>query len=437
MKLAVKIAASIAVLAALGFCVAFVAEQVWRDARSFAAGGESPKRTGAAAVLERGELGSADARAGLSRPAAAPGANVDAAALPYIERLVAAGAARGSLLLEATVAELESAQLEAVFVELMARDLESGAALDWAGRTLREIAQRDPIQGMALLYALRPAEREALAASLVRGWVASDPQGAFDWIENAWIDAEGNFIDRALQKELFAEGMETLVSELRRYDEGMAALERVVDPELKTQLRRQVARSVVRDGPEAALERMAAADSAALDSAVMDAIAAEWAARDGAGAMRWTLENEAEVSSVGVRSIAKQLALERMDADLAGFHQGLEAVSKRDAVAAEAARLLARRDPLRSADWALAIEERNAKRLAVLDAIGEIGYDSFGQTVDYVDYVYARTEPDRTPILYTTLKSWVAVDRPAVVEYLISDRAGLPESLSEEILLTQ
>ena len=343
----------------------------------------------------------------------------------------------GALRLEAALRVRNLGALEEVFVELMSRDLEGGRVIGHAGQALREIARQDPARAVGLLYALRPAEREALAVSMISGWVESDLAGAFGWIEGGWTDPEGNFVDRGLQNELWRRGIEALVAEQGRYGEAIALAEGVVDPELKAELVGILARNIALEGPEAALAKLALSSSDAMDGAIMDAVALEWAARDGEGALRWTLANEEEVSVAGVRGIAKQLTLGWPVEALRDFHGGLRTEPRRDAVAAEAARLQARRDPVASADWVLAIRRPAAKREAALAALREMGYDSFGQSVDYVELVYERTEADRVPVLHATLTDWARVDRASVVEYLISDRAGLPDAVSEQILLAQ
>ncbi len=405
---------AIAGLTALGFCVAFAVEQILREAGEAVA-----RRVVVEKVVERSVVGDETGA----------GALVDGA--------LGESGPGGALRLEAAMKGRSLEGQEEVFLELMARDLEGGRVMGHAGLALREIARRDPARAVGLLYALRPGEREALAVSMVSGWVESDVAGAFGWIEGGWTDPEGNFVDRGLQNELWRRGIETLVAEQGRYGEAIALAEGVVDPTLRAELVGILARNIALEGPEAALARLELSSSDALDGAIMDAVALEWAARDGEGALRWTLANEDEVSVSGVRGIAKQLSLGGATDGLRSFHGGLRTEPRREAVAAEAARLQARRDPVAAADWVLAIGRPAAKRDAALGALREMGYDSFGQSVDFVELVFERTEAERVPVLHATLMDWARVDRASVVEYLISERAGLPDAVSEQILLAQ
>ncbi|MBK1880593.1 hypothetical protein JIN87_27145 [Pelagicoccus mobilis] len=355
--------------------------------------------------------------------------------ISFTEQLLAEGEREGGLLLAVTLGDLDVDRLEAHFVELMARDLEDYRALEFAGRILEEIARREPELGVALLSALSPAEKERLVPSVAKGWTLRDPAGAFDWIGSAWIEADGDYIDRALQNDLYVNAMDALVGGLRDYGLAAETLLTLKDPELKKELTELVAHRIVRDGPENALDRLVEMETAYFDTSVMDEVAEQWAARDGVGAAAWVLENESEMSSSGVRSIAKQLTLGAGEESLAEFHRGLATIGKRDAVAAEAARLKARREPYVSADWVSAIERPEARRAAVFDALYEIGYEDFTASVNYIDIVYESDDVERVPVVYSTLKDWVSVDLDAVAGYLGSGRANLSAALSEELLL--
>lgn len=352
----------------------------------------------------------------------------------FADELLLENVVKGGLILEYTLADLNADELEEQFIELMARDLEDRRAVRYASRVLREVARREPKRGVELLHALSPAEKEKLVPALAKGWAASEPAAAIAWIETAWIDEQGEYIDRSLQNHLYIEAMDTIMGELRNYEFAIAALNEVIDPQLKRELTEMVARRVVADGPENALDRLALSGSDMLDLSIMDAIAEEWAARDGMGAMNWTLLNQTELSPSGVRSIAKQLVLNRNMDSVVGFHQGLESVVRKDSVAAEVARLNARRNPVESANWVLAIVDENARSDAVYDALYEIGYENFNRSIDYIDYVYAVKEPQRAPILYSTLKDWLVVDLEAVVGYLGSGRSNLTTEMSQDLL---
>ncbi|EDY80635.1 hypothetical protein VDG1235_251 [Verrucomicrobiia bacterium DG1235] len=432
MKLAAKIAFSILTLTALGFCVAFVLEEIWLRA----SGAGEVQSEDATAKSERTVEGAVGDGSGLDF-AEGWRARVSDSALDEIafaDRVLREGEIEGGLLLAVALEDLGTDELEGHFVELMARDLDDYRAVDYAGRVLQEIAEREPELGVALLSALTPAEKERLVASVARGWTMRDPAAAFAWIGSAWLAADGGYIDREVQNGLFVNAMDALVTGRRDYELAAATLAGLADPELRAELTDLVAHRIVRDGPEAALDRLAAMENGVFDGAILDAVAQQWAARDSVGAAGWVLENEEEVSSGGVRSIAKHLSLAARDAALTEFHGGLAEVEKRDSVAAEAARLKARREPTVSADWVLAIERPDARQRAVFDALYEIGYEDFGSSVNYIDYVYTADDAERAPVVYSTLRDWLAVDLDAVAGYLGSGRAHLSAALSEELL---
>ncbi len=429
MRLAGKIAFSILTLTTLGFCVAFMLEQIWRQASEPRGNGVDVLAPVSSEVRQplADEIGSSDWRERLVEGAADE--------VGFADRVLSEGELKGGLLLAVALEELSGEQLEEHFVELMARDLDNYRAIDYAGKVLQEIAERSPELGVALLSALTPAEKALLVPSVAKGWTMSDPAGAFAWIEQAWVGPDGGYIDRSLQNDLYAGAMDALVGELRQYEQAAAVLSGLADPELKAELTELVAHRIVRDGPENALDRLAELETGVFDRSVMDVVAEQWAARDGVGAADWVLQNESEMSPSGVRSIAKHLALGAQEEALAGFHDGLVERQKRDSVASEVARLKARRDPLASARWAQAIESPQARERAVLDALYEIGYEDFGSSVGYIDRVYELEDEGRGPVVFSTLQGWLSVDVDAVAGYLGSGRANLSASLSEELLL--
>lgn len=423
-KLAVKIVISIVSLMALGFCVAYVIDDLWHDAFELEEGETAMDRKEVPVVSAtttegwKAELGGIVAEEG-----------------NFADQLLAEGELEGGLMLSLALADLSEGELEEHFMELMARDLDDYRAVDYAGRILQEIARRQPERAVGLLGAMSPAEKESLVPSVARGWTLRDPEAAFSWIADAWVQEDGAYIDRNLQNALYVGAMEAVVGEMKEYGVAANVLAGLVDPELKAALTKQVAHRMVADGPERALERLAEMESSVFDASVMDAVAEQWAARDGVGAADWVVANEAEMSVSGVRSIAKHLTLGFKEDALVGFHGGLLETEKRDSVASEVARLKARREPEQSARWVQAIERPERRQSAVFDALYEIGYDDFSRSVGFIDSVYELGDEGRSPVIYLTLKDWLAVDLEAVAGYLGSGRANLSSSLSEELLL--
>lgn len=353
----------------------------------------------------------------------------------FVDRVLGSDEFQGRVMLSLALRDLSIEELQEHFVEFMARDLDDSQAVEYAGTVLMEIAKRSPKLGVGLLSAMTPAEKESLVPSVARGWTLNDPAGAFEWIEVAWVEEDGGYIDRGLQNQLYESAMYTLTGMLRQYDVAAETLAGIVDPALKSELTDLVAYVMVRDGPERAMDSLVNLETAIFDTSVMDAVADQWAARDSVGAADWVLANETEMSSTGVRSIAKHLALGEQAEALTGFHSGLLEIGKRDTVASEVARLKARREPEDSARWAQAIENPDRRQRAVFDALYEIGYDDFDSSLGYIDRVYTVEDAARSPVVYSTLKDWLAVDLDAVAGYLGSGRANLSASLSEELLL--
>lgn len=411
---------------ALGFCVAFVFEEVVSRAKRLGETG---------AVAERAGVESqATERLDMRRVELAVAYLENGDAEGFADRLLQEGGAMGEAVLEGSLGSFDLDGLTDRFVELMARDLDDYRAMAFAGRALREIAERSPEVGVALLYSLSAAEKERLVPELARGWVAADAAGAFAWIRDAWVDAEGNFIDRALQNELYIQAMDTLVSESRDYGYAGGVIEGVADLKLRGELVRLVAKRVVRDGPEQALARLGEAEGERLEGEVLDAIALEWAARDRAGAMAWALANEGEMSEAGVAGIAKQLELTGEAEALAGFFGGLETEDRRDAVAAEVARLQARRDPVAAAEWISLIGDGWNRRSAAEGAMRELGYESLERSADFLDLVYGGGEGPRGELLGDLLLEWVELDADAVAEFVASGRAQLSAERAAAVL---
>lgn len=318
-------------------------------------------------------------------------------------------------------------ELEDLFIEAMSYDLEDRLALQVAGIALKGIAQHNASLSVGLLYTLSPAEKEKLVWSVASGWALDDADSAWDWISTAWVDPEGNFIDRQLQNRLFREAIDSLLQEKKAYQIAAGLVSSIVDPDLRTGLADLIAFRAVRDNPSEALSRIDFDSNDYLDTAIMDAIIDEWAQRDSIGAKDWTLDNEQQVSTKGARYIAKNLLLNEADHALRAFHGDLSSIVKKDSVAAEATRLLARRDPIGSVDWLHVIHSSATKREATYDALYEIGHDSFESTITYVDLAYDLEAPERASTLYAALESWTRVDQKLVSDYLDSGKSGMPQ----------
>ncbi len=324
---------------------------------------------------------------------------------------------------------IESASIESLqelFIEALSYDLEDRLVFQIAGIALKKIAQQNAAASVELLFALSPAEKEKLAWAVASGWAVDDGRSAWDWISTAWIDPLGNFIDRDLQNRLHREALDALMLENQDYQLAASLASTVTEPDLKKSLADLIAFRVVSDNPSAALDRIDFASNDYLDTAIMDAIVDEWAQRDSFGAKNWTLENEPQVSTRGARIIAKNLFLSEAMEVLSSFHQNLTSIPKKDSVAAEATRLLARRDPAFSVDWLHSIQSPFIKREATYDALYEIGHDSFESTIQYVDLAYASLTPERESTLYAALESWSRVDAQIVANYLDSGQSGMP-----------
>ena len=327
-------------------------------------------------------------------------------------------------------------ELEDLFIEALSYDLEDRRALQVAGIALKRIAQTNSDLGLGLLHTLSPAEKEKLAWAVASGWALTDAMTAWDWISTAWVDSSGNFIDRDLQNRLHREAVDVLLKENQDYQLAASLVSSLIDPDLKQSLADLIAFRAVTDNPSQALARIDFSSNDFLDTAIMDAIMDEWAQRDSFGAKEWTLENEEQVSTKGARTIAKNLLLNEAQSELRHFHGRLLSVLKRDSVAAEATRLLARRDPVNSVDWLHAIQSATIKREATYDALYEIGHDSFESTIQYVDLAYDSSNPGRELTLYAALESWTRVDEDLVTEYLDSGKSGMPQVSVNEFKLS-
>jgi len=339
---------------------------------------------------------------------------------PLVETFLEAGTSEGAFSLERKLAALDLGQLEDFYIEALSFDLQSYRAIEAAGLALEAIAAEDPATALELLYSLSPAEKAQLSTKLSMGWAQVDPLAAWDWIDSAWVDPSGAYIDRQLQNSLFRETLDVVLQDHEDYQMAANLLGSVVEPDLKLELADLIAFHVVSKNPAEALERMRFQSDELLDSAIMDAVIEEWAQRDSIGAMEWTLENQRQVTSAGAKEIAKDLILNGARSGLTDFHANLESQYKRDAVASEGARLLARREPIEAIAWLAAIESTGDRYQAYYDSLYEIGHDDFESSVEFADLASSVANLERETALYEALQSWTLVDPERVKTYLDS-----------------
>ena len=324
----------------------------------------------------------------------------------------------GSFALEKKLTALDLEELEEFYIEALSLDLIDSRAFDAAGLALEAIAAQDPALAVQLLYALSPAEKERLTTALSNGWAQHDALSAWDWIDSAWIDQDGEFIDRDLQNRMFREALGVVLQDDGKIQLAADLVSSLLEPDLRTGLAEMIAYQVVSENPAQALGRLNFESDALIDSAIMDAIIGEWSNRDSIGAMTWTLENESQVSNQGMRSIAKDLLLNGVYEELVAFHSNLFETGKRDSVAWESARLLARRDPQTSIDWISAIETPTSRYGAFNDSLYEIGHDDFTSSIQFAELAYGVANLDRETVLFQALQSWSTVDSEKVRAYL-------------------
>ena len=339
---------------------------------------------------------------------------------PLVETFLEAGSVEGEFSLERKLATLDFSQLEDFYIEALSFDLESAKAYEAAGLALQKIATQDPGKALELLFALSPAEKERLSRELAIGWARADPLSTWDWIDAAWVDQSGAYIDRQLQNSLFRETLDVVLEGHEDYQMAANMLASVVEPNLKLELADLIAFHVVSRNPAEALERMRFQSDDLLDSAIMDAVIKEWAQRDSIGAMEWTLANQRQVTSAGAKEIAKDLLLNGARDGLIDFHANLQSQYKRDAVASEGARLLARREPIESISWLAAIEFKGARYQAYYDSLYEIGHDDLESSVEFAELANSVANLDRETAFFEALQSWTLVDPERLKVYLDS-----------------
>lgn len=322
-------------------------------------------------------------------------------------------------------------ELEEFYIEELSFYLEDRGAFEASGLALQSIASQDPRRALELLYSLTPSEKARLATALSGGWAKYDAVSAWDWIDSAWIDDSGEYIDRDLQNEMFHGTLEVVLSEHRNYQLAADLLKTVMEPGLRLELANLIAFHVVSENPAQTLNQLDFTSDDLLDSAIMDAVIDEWAQRDSRGAMTWTLENQDQVTSKGARFIAEDLILNEVYQDLERFHSNLQSPFKRDSVAWESARLFARRNPDVSISWLATIESSASRYDAYYDSLYEIGHDDFGSTVRFAELAYGVASLDREEALFGALQGWSVIDPERVHSYLDSS-----DALNESVRLS-
>ena len=108
----------------------------------------------------------------------------------------------GGFTLGRKLSALSLDELEEFYIEALSFDLEDRRAFEAAGLALQSIASQDPRRALELLYSLTPSEKARLATALSGGWAKYDAVSAWDWIDSAWIDDSGEYIDRDFTERL-------------------------------------------------------------------------------------------------------------------------------------------------------------------------------------------------------------------------------------------
>ncbi|MFL3658285.1 MAG: hypothetical protein ACJ07L_09550 [Opitutales bacterium] len=400
-----KIVVSFITISAVGYQLAY-----WMD---YLAGSASPtkasKATNPIASISSQEIDTIDTPAAL-----VSNSSIESLVSTFLDSKRETGA----FTLEKKLSALDLEELEDFYIEALSLDLIDRRAFEAAGLALEAVATQDPALAVQLLYALSPSEKERLATDLSKGWAQHDALSAWDWIDSAWIDSDGEFIDRKLQNQMFHEALGVVLAGAGKIQLAADLVSSLLEPELRNELAEQIAYRVVSENPAQALGNLNFEGDALIDSAIMDAIMSEWSNRDSIGAMNWTLQNESQVSNQGMRSIAKDLLLNGVHEELVAFHSNLIEIGKRDSVAWESARLLARRDPQISIDWISAIETPISRYRAFNDSLYEIGHDDFSSSIQFAELAYGVADLDRETVLFQALQSWSAVDSEKVRAYL-------------------
>jgi len=360
-----------------------------------------------------------------AEPTASAAASAEPAGLALAERFLdEASLSSERAAIREGFADAAMATLEGLFVEGIAREWEDRRALELAGAALREVAERDPLAALSLLRALGPMERERLAPAVARGWASDDLVEAWEWIETAWAEAGGGYIDRSLQREMHLQALDAALTQSGDFATAVALYGRTPDPQLKAEIATLVARRLVSDNPAYAWERLDFETVEGVDAAIMDAVALEWSRRDAPGAAQWALANRDQLSGTAIRWIAKGLSLSGLEGGLRQLREGLGRGGG-DLVAAEAARLAARRRPEEAGGWLRTIGSSSVWSSATLEALEEVGYEDFERTLRLVNAAEPPGSPRRLEALFFALQLWSEVDPEQARAFAASDKVGL------------
>ena len=306
----------------------------------------------------------------------------------------------------------------AFFGDALSLGLDEGEMLLAASVALERMAAMDPAAAVAAFSALLPIDKEAMAVSIAEGWTHNDPLSAWDWIESAWMSADGAVFDRSLQNQMLSTAMEAVLNIHRDLPLAATLTSLTPDSELKKDLAEQIAAFVVSNEPEQMMQAFEFEGDTTVDQAIMDEIVREWSGRDAEGAIEWVAENGDEVSSIGARHLAKQLIAQDFEKALQGVFVNLPRIEQRDSLAAEAARVLARRNPVVSSSWLQGIKDNVVREEALWNSLNEIGDESLEIAVDYFAMSYPQAGAGRLRLAEKLFMDWNTTNPQAVEDYL-------------------
>ena len=309
-------------------------------------------------------------------------------------------------------------QVVSFFGDALSLGLDEGEMRLAASVALERMAAMDPAAAVAAFSALLPIDKEAMAVSIAEGWTHNDPLSAWDWIESAWMGADGSVFDRSLQNQMLSTAMEAVLNE--HHDLPLAATLTSLTPdfEVKKKLAEQIAAFVVSNEPEQMMQAFEFEGDTTVDQAIMDEIIREWSGRDAEGAIEWVADNGDEVSEIGAKHLANQLIPQGLEKELQGVFVNLPLEEQRDSLAAEAARVLARRHPMVSSSWLQGIKDNVIREEALWNSLNEIGDESLEIAVDYFAMSYPQEGVGRLRIAEKLFMDWNAINPQAVQDYL-------------------